>query len=341
MNSATFTARCMSCIAVAVALSSSALAQIQIDYVGVGDLGNPADLATGNGSVSSLFSIGRYEVTNSEYATFLNSVDPFGQNLQGLYNPAMTSSALGGISFDNVAADGARYSAKPGYQNQPVVYVSFFDAMRFVNWIGNGSTETGSYELSDGALAERNPGATVWIPSLDEWYKAAYYQPAAAGGDTDGYWNFPMRTNDFPSSQPPPGTAPAGNFVGQDGNYAVTGSAGFDPDQNYLTEIGAYAGSNSHYGTFDQGGNVREWTDTIGTSPERTVLGGSWNDFVSLMSATNSLSLATSTEDGLVGFRVATMVPEPSTMVFAGFGAALLVSSRRRIGAACRKSSPA
>ena len=37
------------------------------------------------------------------------------------------------------------------------------------------------------------------VPSEDEWYKAAYYQPAAKGGDSDGYWAYPTRTNSLPS----------------------------------------------------------------------------------------------------------------------------------------------
>jgi sulfatase modifying factor 1 len=329
MNSALFIKLGLGCAAVAWILSCHAFGQADIDYVSVGDPGNAADPETGIGSVATVYSIGKYEVTNSQYVQFLNSVDPFGQNLLDLYNPEMTSSAVGGISLDAGAADGERYSVKLGYGTQPVVYVSFFDAMRFVNWVGYGNTESGAYELSDGALAERNAGATIWIPSVAEWYKAAYYQPAAAGGDTDGYWSFPMRTNDFPSSEPPAGTAPAGNFVGLDGNFAVTEDSTFDPDQNYLTNVGAYAGSNSHYGTFDQGGNVREWTDTSSSDLDRTVLGGSWSDFPFVMSSTNSQSLATSTEDGLLGFRVATAVPEPGTMMFAVFAAGFLLVRRQ------------
>ena len=29
------------------------------------------------------------------------------------------------------------------------------------------------------------------FPAKSEWYKAAYYQPAAQGGDTDNYWLYP------------------------------------------------------------------------------------------------------------------------------------------------------
>jgi len=98
---------------------------------------------------------------------------------------------------------------KAGYENRPVVFVSFLDAMRFANWLGNGqgrgNTETGAYTLTLGGLAPRNAGATVWIPSENEWYKAAYHQPAAQGGDADNYWLYPTGSNATPNSRPPNG----------------------------------------------------------------------------------------------------------------------------------------
>jgi hypothetical protein len=88
----------------------------------------------------------------------------------------------------------------------------------------------------------------------NEWYKAAYYQPASQGGDSDSYWAYPMKTNSVPSSTPPGGTAPdpsrGGNFYaddevknGYENDYAVTGSTNNDITQNYLTDVGAYSSS--------------------------------------------------------------------------------------------------
>jgi formylglycine-generating enzyme required for sulfatase activity len=74
--------------------------------------------------------------------------------------------------------------------DKPVNYVSWYDAARFTNWLHNGqgagSTETGAYTLSGNTgIITKNVGATVWLPSEDEWCKAAYYQPSGAGGDAD------------------------------------------------------------------------------------------------------------------------------------------------------------
>ena len=73
------------------------------------------------------------------------------------------------------------YAVNSGFGPNPVNHVSFFDAMRFVNWLqngqGSGGTETGVYTISDGISETRNPSASFWLPSENEWYKAAYYDP--------------------------------------------------------------------------------------------------------------------------------------------------------------------
>ena len=38
----------------------------------------------------------------------------------------------------------------------------------------------------------RNAGATYFIPSENEWYKAAYYK---GGGTNAGYWTYPTQSN--------------------------------------------------------------------------------------------------------------------------------------------------
>jgi formylglycine-generating enzyme required for sulfatase activity len=184
-----------------------------------------------------------------------------------------------------------------GSADHPITYVSWGDAARFTNWLHNGqpagaegpgTTETGAYTLNGATSSPalmavtRNANAIWFIPTENEWYKAAYYQPAAQGGDSDSYWTYPMRTNSFPFSDQPPGATPdntrVGNFYrndfmvnGYDDGYAVAVSASLDPDpsQNYLNDVGAYTASPIFYGTFDQGGNAREWNETPVFSPSR------------------------------------------------------------------------
>ena len=80
----------------ACALASSATAMIQIETSYVDDVGNTADATTGHGAVSYGYQIGTYEVTNSQYVSFLNAKAQ--TDSYGLYHSTMTSDTHGGIN---------------------------------------------------------------------------------------------------------------------------------------------------------------------------------------------------------------------------------------------------
>ena len=151
-----------------------------------------------------------------------------------------------------------------------------------------------------------NPGAQTWIPSENEWYKAAYYD--ATKGGTGGYWLYPTQSD-----------ALGGNTIGVP-NSANYGSAG-------LTDVGAYgANSDSFYGTNDQGGSVFEWM----SAPAPGFRGGGWSyggDY--LASSVRFPDSNTSFEWQAHGFRVAS-VPEPSCVVLTLLASGVLVSRRKR-----------
>jgi formylglycine-generating enzyme required for sulfatase activity len=124
------------------------------------------------------YRIGKYEVTNAQYAEFLNAVDPMGTNLRGLYFSGMSTSQHGGIDFSAGATAGSKYTVKPARDNDPVVYVTWNAAFRFANWLhhgqGKGDTETGAYTLGPNFKdITRNVGAKWFLPSENEWYKDA------------------------------------------------------------------------------------------------------------------------------------------------------------------------
>lgn len=287
-------------------------ATVVLDMVTVGNVGNSAD-SNGYGAVGYSYQIGTYEVSNAEYAEFLNSVaasDPF-----GLYNPSMGSASRGGIERSGV--DGAYvYTVKAGFANKPVNYVSFADAARFTNWLTNGqgagSTETGSYNMATSLSTVTrmtltlNPGDTApqyYIASQDEWYKAAYYD-ASLGGGAGGYWIYPTQSNVAPTASAPNALPNQGNFNNFNG---------------VPTDEGAYTGSYSYYGTFDQEGNLSEFTDTI-TGVNRVRRGSSYSN-----NNTGSgyfTSDAPTAEAVSIGFRVVMVtVPEPSAAVLLGISA--------------------
>ena len=89
------------------------------------------------------------------------------------------------------------------------------------------------------------------------------------------------------------------------GNYSVTQSGSYDPNQNYLTDGGSYEGSAGPYGTFDQGGNVWEWNDAVISDSFRGLRGGSWSDIENSLRSSTRSDTNPDDEFILIGFRVA------------------------------------
>jgi formylglycine-generating enzyme len=330
-------------------------AQITYDMVTVGDPRNANDTGgSGIGAVAYSYQIGKYDVTIGQYAAFLNAVAA--TDTYSLYNSSMGSNGnILGIQ-QNGSSGNYTYSVI-GSANRPITYVSWFDAARFANWMtngqGSGSTETGAYTLNgatSGDAVAANPGAAFRLPTENEWYKAAYYSPNYVspydgpnlGGPsvpgTPGYYDFATQSDMAPGNQIGSAVNQANYVTGA--GYSVTQSASYDSNQNYLTDVGAFSGSGSFYGTFDQTGNVYQWNDLDGSAGSRRGLrGGSWNESVpSDLSSFNSyLSVPSNENDGL-GFRLASSVPEidPNSLgsVLALVLGSLGLLERRRLKAA-------
>jgi sulfatase modifying factor 1 len=286
---------------------------VAIETVTVGDAGK---------LVAYKFNIGKYEVTIGQYTTFLNSVASVTSDsyVVNLWNTSMaTDLNVAGISRSGsgISADPYRYSAI-GSSNRPIAYVSWFDAARFCNWMHNGatndaSTETGAYTLNGATtgIIMKNPEAKWWIPSEDEWYKAAYFDPTRGG--SGGYWDYPTRSDTAPGNAIGGATNQA-NY--NNGVYSVTQSSSYSSSQNYLTDVGAFSNSASAYGTFDQGGNVWEWTDRVSEpSSGRIIRGGSYLQDGYSIGAIGGRGEWNPTEGIVnVGFRVASL-SSPATNI--------------------------
>jgi formylglycine-generating enzyme required for sulfatase activity len=307
----------------ALLLAPPSSALVTIDWVAIGDPGNAADTPSTNchvapcGSVSYAYQISKYEVTNAQYAEFLNAKaasDPL-----GLYNTSMGSDATnGGITRSGVSGSFA-YAAKSGFANKPVNYVSFYDSVRFSNWLNNGQgagdTETGAYTLlggtaipSNGLTVTRNAGASIFLTSENEWYKAAYYDAVSTS-----YFQYPVGTDTTTVCAAP---TPIPNRA----NCSTSG----------VTNVGAYTGSASPYGTFDQGGNVAEWYEQIVGGSNRGIRGGSWANVAGSLSAASPSQNVPTAEVHSVGIRVASPIPEPGTGLLVMAGLAGLAARRRR-----------
>jgi hypothetical protein len=287
-------------LAASAALISSATATVTIDWVTVGHAGNTAD-TTGYGAVSYEYQIGKYEVTNAQYAEFLNA--KAATDSYGLYNSSMASYGIN----QNGSSGSFTYSVTSGLGNRPVVYVSWFDAARMANWMISGNTETGAYTLNgatDG-IFYKNAGATVYIPTEDEWYKAAYYN-----GGTSSYSLYPNGQNSI-----------------------TTANANYDWSVGDTTDVGTYSSDPSMYGTFDQGGNVGEWNDAVIDGSSRGLRGGT------LLSLGGDLASSSrdyydpwlEDDSAYFGFRLASVaVPEPSSLVLTVLASGMMLIRRKR-----------
>lgn len=283
-------------------------AAINIPTVHVGDANNPAD-PDGMGSVDYEYYIGTYEVTNSQYASFLNS--KAATDTYGLYNSLMKITRSG--------SNGSyTYSVNSGYANKPIGYVSFWDATRFCNWLTTGDTETGVYNLDANGIANntitRNQSAWnnggVAVASQNEWHKAAYYDPTA-NNNGFAYWEYPTRSNSISTA---------------DAHYDTSGTA----------DVGSYTQAPSYYGTYDQAGNVNEWNDTIDDASSRIRRGGNYSSHIVEAMSRNDFERSDSpdVETGIFGFRITSLntIPEPSTyaIIFGSMSLFLTLILRQR-----------
>ncbi len=245
---------------------------INMDFITVPDWG-PADDTT-YGEVFYEYNIGKYEVTADQWAAV-------------------------------IAADPAVGNAGSWTGSQPTGGTSWDEAAKFCNWLTTGNATSGYYTISDGVAsipdgwdewghydyADMN-GTTYFIPTENEWYKAAYYDPAMMD-----YYDYPTGSDTVP-------TAVAG---GTDADTAVFTGNGVSPmvpaDVNN-------AGGLSAWGTMGQGGNVQEWTEAaIGTG--RGIRGGAADSGDGLLASSSRPSLAPSSEFALNGFRVASVSQAP------------------------------
>ncbi len=307
--------------AVVLGCAGDVPADVVIELVPVGNAGNPADVRYPTQGVSSFgavdynYKIGKYEVTAEQYAAFLNAVaadDTF-----GLYNSYMWSRSDGCKIQQSGISGSYTYSVAPGWEDRPVNYVSWYDTVRFANWLHNGqptgaqapsTTEDGAYDLSLGAAVVRKPGALVFLPNEDEWYKAAYHKN---DGVTGNYFDYPTSSDAVPSNDLVEPNDPGNNatfYIDYD-DYTVGGPF-------WRTEVGEHENSPSPYGTFDQGGNAWEWNETV-IGPARGVRGGSFYYHDINLHAATRHSYQPAGEAFPQGFRVAAF-PEPGDCHFDG-----------------------
>lgn len=310
-----------------------------LSFVTVGDPGNVAEPTTGLGSVPYVYQMGEYDVTFGQYCDFLNSVartnDPYSLYTLG-YGTTSIANFLPTIGITRSGSPGDYSYAVTGSDSQaancPIVFANWGDAARFCNWLqngqpnapeGNGTTETGSYNLS-GATSNaalmavtRSSTATYVIPNENEWFKAAFY---SGGGTNSAYWLYETQSNTTPSNVLSATGTNNANIVT---SLVVSSSDQCTDPTNLLTPVGAFAMSPGPYGTYDMGGDVNQWIEptTTGTYPQ--YVGGDFEDPYPWMHAFPGRTEPPTYSNVWMGFRVA-VVPEPGSLALLLVGAVAL-----------------
>lgn len=257
-------------------------------FAGIGEPGNADEPVLGVGGVAEHYSIGKFEITTSQWVAFLNANDPTGANVRQYWN------ANQNISLDLSRPESERYQTTTAAALLPIFHINFYDACRFCNWLHHGSpisnalwTEGGAYELasstpipSNAGSIVRSPGARYAIPTLDEWVKAAHY---VRNGNYSVYPN----GEDSANNQ----FAPGNRFSM---NYSALG----------LNTVGSYPSAKGAWGAFDMGGSVAEWIEDGPNSSTHYHAGGAWNaDLTAVANPLGTSGASTSKSDGL-GLRV-------------------------------------
>ncbi len=214
-----------------------------------------------------LYYMARFETTVAMYADYLNEVGGEGAG----WNRRMSRANRCGITQQSDHT----YTIAPGRENHPVTYVSWYDAMNFLNWCG------------------------LRLPTEAEWEKAlrgGYY----LDGDRTKKQPNPLPERPFPWGEEAPDADGVlrCNFDGEDDGFART------------APVGQFAEFASPYGICDLAGNVAEWTLDwystsfhVGLDGFRVARGGSWMAVPVACDAVTGATQLPLKETSIMGFR--------------------------------------
>lgn len=308
-----------------------------IDFVTISDPGNvgynrtdPNGFATGSGSLDYEYRIGRFEVTTQQWLGFVNAMHTSGEISDQFFAVPFTWGAEIDPTYNGPGRQFRLQSANPNAAMLPVQSIDWYSAAYFSNWLHNGqpnsfaAIQTGAYDSStwrhgpegDLTLADPHlPDAKYWIPTFDEWQKAAYYDPEKDG--EGGWWLYPNSTDELQTPGfPGVGETSAGLDIGNDAAFQIP--------------LGSYSDQQSPWGLLDVSGGASEWTEDY-LRPDFTrfrVIGGSraGSQFYAEHDPAWGIDVSRPTVFS-AGFRIASAVPAPSTFIVFGVWAYAL---RRR-----------
>jgi sulfatase modifying factor 1 len=335
-------------VSVAALAPAAAVCGDGIDFVTIGAAGNagyplaspPGHLSVqGRGAVAYEYRIGRYEVTTAQWLEFANNCTTQGGQWAFFALPTF----WGAVPDPTYSGPGARYMLNPnlpGAASMPVYGITWRESAMYCNWLHNdrapglSSIMDGAYDAStfttnpDQTFNDqrtRSPGARYWIPSLDEWLKAAHYDPNRYGQGQPGWWEYPHGSDEAPiGGVPGVGQTNAGFSLPNAGHYRIP--------------LGSYPQTLSPWGLLDATGEASEHTEFYWPpeAPVERLSKGSAAlaspELFDVIYATPYWNRPGTSFSG-VGFRVAGAVPTPGTCLVLGALMGRGLVRRRRAGA--------
>jgi hypothetical protein len=276
--------------------------QFSIDFVPISGATNPSrGISAGTGftftGVANDYRMGTCEITNDQWNKFTASLGVSVIGSQGGYS---TSSYFAGA-------------------NMPVENTSWYEAAQFVNWLNTSNGLQPAYKFTgnqgtvdytfvpwdaadsgyDSSNPYRNKAAMYFLPTENEWVKAGYWN-----GVSMQLWT--TKDNSFPTRG--------------------DGTSGTGWDYDFLQRHVHYgpwdvgSGSEELNGTFDMMGDVYEWMEnpysngSYTATATRVIRGGDWDADASVLASSFHDDQSPTHESYYIGFRVASAVPEPSSL---------------------------
>lgn len=261
----------------------------KMEFVVVDNPNNNAD-DTGYGAVPYIYRIGKYEVSRAMIEAY--NGDP------------KNKVRIGIADLTNRGGNGAK---------RPATGMNWFEAARFVNWLNVSKGYPPAYRFTDtkaikielwnksevwqlgGQNSFRNKGAKYFLPTIDESYKAAYYDPRVNNGK-GGYWNYATGSDKIPESVAAGNRTGEAVWNGQLGPADITSAGGLSP-----------------YGTMAQNGNACEWSEsavdgnTSDVNKKRFTCGSAWYMLTINYNSGAELSYPPEKNGWALGFRVASV----------------------------------
>ncbi len=292
-------------------------------YAYVDQDGRPQEV----GAVNYEYRISKTEVTHREWLEFVNAYAPY-VSPQDRRREVFRSSWIIGFGATDIVFPGAEdYAIDVGWRY----------AARYVNWLHNNKAmnreafESGVYDTStftnnpDGTFNDnrtRAPGARFWIPSEDEWVKAAYFDPHKNGPNQPGYWQYNTTSDTAPIPGPP--------GVGQTN---ATNPGQEPPSEEH--PVMSYPHVTSPWGLWDMSGGYQEHLEAVGYAGDATLpsfgltRGSMWALGTNYDHITRNRDVGPP-QHGRATIRLATVVPAPSSIGGAVVLGAILLRRCRR-----------